>query len=77
MTFANIDKYFGVKQKNDEDFDEIQNCAKVARTDSSDATVAKYKKKVCDVWLSGDCSLCWWDCYFYQIRSPVLLVLKS
>jgi len=51
MPFANLDKYFGVKRKNDEDLNEIQNCAKVARTDSSDATLSKCKK-VCDAWLS-------------------------
>ncbi len=76
MPFANLDKCFVVKRKNDEDFNEIQNCAKVAITDSSDATVAKCKK-VRDFWLSGDCNFCWWDSYFYQIRSPGLLVLKS
>ena len=42
MPFANLDKHFGVKRKND-DLNEIQNCAKVARTDSSDATLSKCK----------------------------------
>ena len=51
MPFANLDKYFGVKRKNDEDLNEVQNGAKVARTDSSDATLYKCKK-VCDAWLS-------------------------
>ncbi|KAK3596358.1 hypothetical protein CHS0354_037077 [Potamilus streckersoni] len=41
MPFANLDKCFVVKWKND-DFSEIQNCAKVAITYSSDATLAKY-----------------------------------
>jgi hypothetical protein len=55
MPFANLDKYFGVKRKN-EDFNEIQNCAKDAKTDSSDAIVSKCKNKVCDAWFSGDCN---------------------
>ncbi|KAL3877201.1 hypothetical protein ACJMK2_034942 [Sinanodonta woodiana] len=51
MPFANLYKYFGVQRKNDEDLNEIQNCAKVDRTDSSDSTLSKCKK-VCDSWLS-------------------------